>query len=323
MAQRKIPLKPDVVLNDYWKDNEKFADLLNAVFFDGKEVVHKEQLRDADSENSVVLEQGKKISTVKADRDLLKVVKFCDAFCVKIALVGVEQQQNIHYAMPVRVMVYDANTYYNQWTDLKKKYKNNGGLQGDELLSGMKSTDKFYPVITIVIYYGEAPWNGAKSIHEVLNIPTQLQNFVNDYTMKLIEARDNKYTFHNIDNKALFDLLGILYDSRMSKQERCRKAQEYKTSHEVAIAVAAAANSKLRLEEIGDGDMCTVFDYVREEALAQGQEQGLEQGIQAIVESCQELGASRNRAVAQLMKKFDLEEQSAQEKVNKYWKAEI
>ena len=41
MAQRKLPLKPDVVLNDYWKDNEKFADLLNAVFFDGKEVVHK------------------------------------------------------------------------------------------------------------------------------------------------------------------------------------------------------------------------------------------------------------------------------------------
>ena len=88
----------------------------------------------------------------------------------------------------------------------------------------------------------------------------------------------------------------------------------------MAIAVAAAANSKLRLEEKGEVDMCTVFDYVREEALAQGQEQGLEQGIQAIVESCQELGASRNRAVAQLMKKFDLEEQSAQEKVNKYWK---
>ena len=103
--------------------------------------------------------------------------------------------------MPVRVMAYDANTYYNQWTDFKKKYKNNGGLQGDELLSGMKSTNKFYPVITIVIYYGEAPWNGAKSIHVVLNVPTQLQNFVNDYTMKLIEARDNKYTFHNIDNK--------------------------------------------------------------------------------------------------------------------------
>lgn len=105
----------------------------------------------------------------------------------------------------------------------------------------------------------------------------------------------------------------------MSKQERCRKAQEYKTSCEVAIAVAAAANSKLRLEEIGDGDMCTVFDYVREEAL----EQGLEQGIQAMVESCQELGTSRDMAVAQLMKKFDLEEQSAQEKVDKYWKAEI
>ena len=61
------------------------------------------------------------------------------------------------------------------------------------------------------------------------------------------------------------------------------------------------------------------IEEMREQAL----EQGLEQGIQGIVESCQELGASRDMAVAQLMKKFDLEEQSAQEKVDKYWKAEI
>lgn len=116
VADKKPSLKPDVVLNDYWKDNEKFADLLNAVFFDGKEIVHKEDLRNEDSDSSVVLDDKTEVQTAKLDRDLLKVVKFCEPLDVKFALIGAEQQNNVHYAMPIRIMTYDANTYYNQFS---------------------------------------------------------------------------------------------------------------------------------------------------------------------------------------------------------------
>lgn len=36
MPNCKKALKPDTVLNNYWRDNEQFADLFNAVLFDGR-----------------------------------------------------------------------------------------------------------------------------------------------------------------------------------------------------------------------------------------------------------------------------------------------
>ena len=51
-------------------------------------------------------------------------------------------------------------------------------LNPNEFLSRMKRTDKFSPVITIVIYYGEEPWDGARSLHEMLNIPNEFKKYV-------------------------------------------------------------------------------------------------------------------------------------------------
>ena len=39
MAKKKQDLKPDTVLKNYWSDNEQFADLFNAVLFDGRQVI--------------------------------------------------------------------------------------------------------------------------------------------------------------------------------------------------------------------------------------------------------------------------------------------
>ena len=49
----------------------------------------------------------------------------------------------------------------------------------------------FAPVITIVVYYGEKAWDGAVTLHEMLNIPKEMKEFVNNYKMRLVEARQN------------------------------------------------------------------------------------------------------------------------------------
>ena len=38
-------------------------------------------------------------------------------------------------------------------------------------------------------------------------IPKEMENIVNDYKMKLVEARQNDLLFHNINNRDLFNLL--------------------------------------------------------------------------------------------------------------------
>ena len=45
-------LKPDVVLKEYWKNNERYADFFNAVLFDGREVIKASQLEERDTEES-------------------------------------------------------------------------------------------------------------------------------------------------------------------------------------------------------------------------------------------------------------------------------
>lgn len=62
--------------------------------------------------------------------------------------------------MPLRVMGYDYGTYKKQYDGNAKKYKKSDGMEEDEYLSRRKKTDRFMPVITIVVYYGQKPWDG-------------------------------------------------------------------------------------------------------------------------------------------------------------------
>lgn len=79
----------------------------------------------------------------------------------------------------------------------------------------MKNTDKFIPVITVVVYYGEKEWDGAKTLHEMLNIPEKMIKYVNDYKMLLVEAKENNLVLHNVNNRDLFSLLEILLDTEL------------------------------------------------------------------------------------------------------------
>ncbi len=49
MAKKIKDLKPDTVLKNYWNNNEQFADLFNAVLFEGKQVIKPEELEDVDT----------------------------------------------------------------------------------------------------------------------------------------------------------------------------------------------------------------------------------------------------------------------------------
>ena len=72
--------------------------------------------------------------------------------------------------MPMRVMGYDYGIYKKQYDSNAQRYKTADGINADEYVSRMKKTDKFIPVITIVIYYGERVWDGATSLHGMLDI---------------------------------------------------------------------------------------------------------------------------------------------------------
>lgn len=286
MARKTKDLKPDTVLKNYWNNNEQFADLFNAVLFDGKQIIKPEELKEVDTEESSVLEHRAYAESIKAARDNIKIQKKSTVFGVQFVLLGLESQEHIHYAMPMRVMGYDYGSYKKQYDSNAKKYKTAEGINNDEYLSRMKKTDKFIPVITIVIYYGEEPWDGATSLHEMLNIPKEMKKYVNDYKILLVEARKNNLQFHNINNVDLFSLLQIVLDRSTTRNEAVKRAIEYGEKHKidksVIMTVAGATNSKIDYNafEKGDGTMCTLFEEITKESEARGEAKGEARGEQ-------------------------------------------
>lgn len=323
MARKTQNLKPDTVLKNYWNDKEQFADLFNAVLFDGEQVIKAEELEDADTEESNVLEHREYAESIKAFRDNMKIQKKSTTLGVQFVLLGLEHQEHIHYAMPMRVMGYDYGSYKKQYDSNTKQYKTASGMEEDEYLSRMKKADKFTPVITIVVYYGEKAWDGATSLHGMLNIPEKMKALVNDYKMRLVEARENKLTLHNMNNKDFFYMMDVMLDKSILRNEAKARVIQYSREHKVdktvIMAVAGATNVKLdynALAQRGDVDMCTLFEEERLEGKVEGEAKG-------IIETGVDFGLSEEDILNRLQKKLNISLQVAQEYLNMFGKQTI
>lgn len=322
MPNKIQKLKPDTILKNYWRNNEQFADLFNAVLFDGEPVIKPEELEDADTEESSVLEHREYAESIQASRDNIKIRKKSTVHGVEYVLLGNENQQHIHYAIPLRVMGYDYSTYKKQYDSNAKKCKTLEGIDEDEYLSRMRRTDKFIPVITVVLYYGDKTWDGATTLHGMLDIPDKIARYVNDYKVLLVEARRNDLVLHNVNNVDLFNLLEIILDKDTPKNESKKKAIQYGEEHQVdksvVMTVAGATNSKIDYNafEKGEVTMCTLFDEIANEGETKGR-------AKEIVETGYEFNFSESDILVRLQRKLDISLQQAQEYLNMFKKQAV
>ena len=161
--------------------NDVFADIVNGLLFNGKQVVKENELK-AESENSIYKADGK---LHEQERDVAKYWKNGE---IRIALYGLENQTSIDSDMPIRVLSYDGAAYRNQ-LNLEKEQKR-------------------YPVITLVLYFGDARWKKPVTLFECLNIPEKLKPFVNDYIINLFEITkltDSQISCFKSDFKVVAD----------------------------------------------------------------------------------------------------------------------
>ena len=70
-------------------------------------------------------------------------------------------------------------------------------------------------------------------------------------------------------------------------------------------------------EEVGERYMTweDVIEYEKRDSYEDGKKSGLEQGINALISTCRELGVSNEEIIAKIMEKFSLTEDEATEKV--------
>ena len=324
MAKKTQDLKPDIILKNYWSNKAQFADIFNAVLFEGRQLIRAEELEDIDTEESTVLEHKDYAQSISAARDCIKISKRSLTYGVELVMLGLENQEHVHYAMPMRLWGYDYGTYKKQYDSNAQKYKTSAGLSEDEYLSKMRKTDKFIPVITIVVYYGDNPWDGATALHEMLDIPEAMRPFVNDYKMLLVEARENNLLFHNMNNIAFFDMLRVILDKTIKKKDAKEKVIDYAAEHKVdksvIMTVAGATNCKIDYNAItakGEVTVCTLFDEIAKEGIEKGKAEGKAEGI---IEIGLDFGLSENDILERLQLKLNITLQKAQEYFELYGK---
>lgn len=139
---------------------------------------------------------------------------------VKFVILACENQENIHYAMPVRTMLYDSLSYVEQMKEMWKE-QDKKGLMREEFLSRFRKEDGLYPVITIVFYYGEKEWDGSKNLHDMVNknLPTlfwkKIKPYISNYRINLVDAKkvDDFKKFQS-DLQVIFGMLQCKNEKR-------------------------------------------------------------------------------------------------------------
>jgi len=151
--------------------NDVFADIVNVLLFKGKQVVKETELEDAQT------------FSMYKDNDNLKsqerdVSKYWKNGRIRIALYGFENQTKVEEFMPLRIIGYDGEAYRSELN--QKKFDENGE-------SVQLTKEDLYPVVTLVLYFGNSHWNKPKNLYGCIYIPEELKEFVNDYKINVFE----------------------------------------------------------------------------------------------------------------------------------------
>lgn len=278
----------NVVTNTYWADNERFADVMNVGMFQDK-VLTAEQLSERDGYLGLV-NREKERQTFQRNRDVTKKV----AFGTNFVILSIENQNDIHYAMPVRVMGYEFMDYNRQLKEIRAAHEKKKDLYGAEYLSGFSAEDKLQPICTLVIYYGKEPWTGPKNLSDMLDfseLPETVKGMVIDYPIHILDARRFQNSEELVtDARLLFGMLKRDEDKDawieyVEENKQAFQNVSSDTYHAIATFTKAGQlldeQQKYASEE-GNIDMCKALDDLIKDGERRGEQQGEQRGEQRI-----------------------------------------
>ena len=229
----KVP-STDIALKDFFSDNKVYASVFNDFLFK-EDLIYPDELEPIDTAYQETVIAKAKPEKIYRYRDCLRRTKYGH-----LLIVGIENQDKIHYAMAVRKMLYDALSYSSELGIYGSKDVDKTEWTVDERLSNVPRGVKVTPVITVVFYTGENRWDGAKSLHDMMDIDDKIKPFVPDYPLYVIDlGHDKDLSFSNEDLEEIRIFLSSIYNGTADVSK-----YEVKSST-VALAGILANDNKL------------------------------------------------------------------------------
>lgn len=276
--------KKDAITKDYMNDPCIFADAFNFFMYDGRQVILPEQLHSLDAAEIAIpyVADGKGYPIQKFRDNLKYLAAMLDEHTAYL-LLGTENQSEIHYAIPVKTMVYDSLQYASQVDAVGRRFRRHlkaGEGHGykispGEFLSGFRREDKLLPVITLVIYFGPEKWDAPIGLHDMIEITDpKLLLFIPDYRINLISP----YSIPDAKLDQLHtSLREVLLFIKHSKDKN--RLRDMVTADPHFLSVDQKAGQVIKLltgsdfeirEEEGAINMCKALDDLKEEGRQEG-----------------------------------------------------
>ena len=343
----------DTVTKAYIRKNEVFADAFNYFMYDGRQKIQPEQLRELDSTEIAILlnEKDTKDKTnkekeaseqkmVQKYRDLLKTATIMEDGEATYVLLGIENQTEVHYAMPVRNAIYDALQYGRQVADIAAGHRRNkndfSGKNNGEYLSGFLKEDHIRPVITLVIHFGAEEWDGPLSLHEMMSTrDMELLSFVENYRIHLIDPAKLTEEQLNKFSTSMREVIGyIKYSKNKDKLLEFLRTDTHRSIEMNAVRVIKTiTNTPIEVsEEEEEIEMCKAIEDLIAESEARGRAEGEVRGraegetrgeAKGMIEICLDMSFSKEDILKKLQEKLNISLQQAGEYFEMYGKRTV
>ena len=253
----------------YFHDNRRYADLINGVGCHGRQIVKETDLQEED------------VTAKDKSRDILRKVAFGTSFVI----VGIENQEERDYSLPLRNLFYDVSNYEKQASKIRKEVRKETNLEAGEYLYGFKKDSKLHPLATFILYAGKEPWETPNSLHDILDftdVPEELRDVVSDYKINVIDIREFENTdVFQTDLKQVFDFIRYSTDKK-KLLDLVKNDAYYQAMDEDAFDVITQyTNSKELVQkkdytiEGGKNDMCKAIQDLMADSKEEGRESAL------------------------------------------------
>ena len=303
-------MKNDAADKIFFSDDARYADLINGLLCNGRQVLKKEDLMEHSGSVHVrTPDPGTtQVRSVQGyqNREKVQDIVRKAALGVNFILIGLENQETVDYSLPLRCMEYETGQYEKQAAKIRRTVKSHPeGLRNGEYLYGFKKDSRLFQSIILVLYYGKEDWDGPVDLHGLLNftdIPEEFRKLVQNYKIHLVEVRKLENTdVFKTDVKLVFDIirsadnkekLGALgQDPRVWKMED--DTREMLKAH-----IKLPEELEMRIYEEEKEDVAKGFrDWAeeernigREEGKAEGREEGKLEGIKFVALRMSEMG---------------------------------
>ena len=257
--------KVDRATKSYLTQSSVFADIFNFYLYEGQQVIDPGQLRELDpAELSMPYGTDRKGEPVQRYRDLFKALSAMEDRRAAYLLLGIESQDEVHYAAPVRNLLYDALQYARQVEETARNHREQKDYKGrdrGEFLSGFYREDKLLPVITLVVFFSPKEWDGPRSLREMM-APKDvvIRSMLPDYQLHLVSPAELSQADFGKFHTSLGDVLEFIKYS-MDKDKLVEwlegEKQDLVLGQKEVEVLNACVNADLRIQPEEEGvKMC-------------------------------------------------------------------